>query len=369
MRKNIRSALAVLVAIGWLGPARALALQISEVMYDPDGADAGREWVEIWNDGPDSADLSSVFLLEADVRHKIAAAVPGVPPVLGAGERAIVADRPELFAADYPDVSPVFDSAFSLSNSGERIALVTSDGDEYSSVEWGTGSGAAGGKSWQRAGATWLAAAATPGSANADREEAPAASASPSAAPAVSAHSGTGGVTTVRRERGLLVDAGRSRVVPVGVELEIEPEVEGATRASFWWSWGDGDSSRGRRGRHVYRHPGTYVVVLNVRGAGGVVATSRTSVLVAPIDLDVSVERRGEGVAVVVRSSSPHEINLGGFALEGSGKPYVLPQDTILLPLGEIAVDAEESGLGASPGESIELRRPDGKPVRRAAAA
>jgi hypothetical protein len=368
--KGFRWALALLplsVVGALVFPATATALQISEVMYDPDGTDTGREWVEVWNDGAVPVDLASVFLFESDVRHKISGVMPGAPTSLAAGERAIVADKPDLFLADYPNVSPVFDSAFSLSNSGERISLVSATGDEHSYAEWGTGSGATSGKSWQRSGDGWLAAAATPGAANADRETAPATptSVEPSA---ISAHSGTGGLTTVRREPGLAVDAGRDRVVPVGAEIGIDPEVDGSSRVSFTWVWGDGHTSRGKRGKHVYRYPGTYAVVLNARGAGGAVATSRTTVSAVPAEVAILAEAGDEGeTRLVIRSASRHELNLGGFDVEAGDSVFTLPPDTILLPGGEIILDAVTLGLNLSAGGSAALRRPDGRAVRQAA--
>lgn len=345
----------------------AQAMQISEVMYDPDGTDAGREWVEVWNDGPSAVDVGGMFLLEADVRHKISSTGSGASTLVPAGGRAIIADKPELFSADYPSVSPVFDSAFSLSNSGERVALVSADGDEYSYAEWSSGSAASAGKSWQRAGVSWVAAKATPGAENADREDPPAApvAASGAASPvAISAHSGTGGVTTVRRAPELLVDAGRARVVPVGAELVVEPLIEGPGRASFTWSWGDGQTSRGRVGRHTYRFPGTYIVVLNARGTGGALATSRTVVSALAPQVAASVGGEGEDLSILIESASDQEINLGNFLLEAGGESFALPEDTIVLPGSSLRVPNSTARLPVQVGESVSLRRPDGRPVR-----
>lgn len=346
------------------GARAAAALQISEVMYDPDGTDAGREWVEIFNDGSAPVDLSEIFLLEANVKHKISPALPEDSPVLAAGGRAVIADRADLFSADYPHVSPVFDSAFSLSNSGERLALVDADGDEYSFAEWGSGSGATAGKSWQRLGLTFVAAAATPGAANADREDPPGAASS--SLTAISAHSGTRGVTTVRREASIQVDAGRARVVPTGAELDIDPVLEGSPRASFLWSWGDGAESKGRRGSHTYRFPGTYAVVLNARGIGGAVATSRTVVTALAVQAAVSVTRDGEDQAVLIESRSNQEINLGGFTLEAGGESFLLPRDTILLPKGSLAVPNDLAKLPVGEDQTVVLRRPDGRALEPA---
>ena len=355
-------AVALFLLFAPFGARADAALQISEVMYDPDGTDAGREWVEIFNDGSSPVDLSEIFLLEANVKHKISAPLDGASLVLGAGSWALIADKADLFSADYPNVSPVFDSVFSLSNSGERLALVDADGDEYSFAEWGAGSGATSSKSWQRLGLTFVAAAATPGAANADREDPPsvpgAASSSPST---ISAHSGTRGVTTVRRESSMMVDAGRARVVPAGAELSIDPALEGSPRASFLWAWGDGAESKGRRGRHTYRFPGTYAVVLNARGLGGAVATSRTVVTALAVQVAVSVTRDGPDLAVLIESQASQEINLGGFTLEAGGESFVLPKDTILLPRGSLAVPNDLARLPVDAGEAVVLRRPDGR--------
>jgi hypothetical protein len=52
----------VLAALVGLLPGAAAALVISEVMFDPTGADGDREWIEIFNDGPGAVDLSNYSL-------------------------------------------------------------------------------------------------------------------------------------------------------------------------------------------------------------------------------------------------------------------------------------------------------------------
>ncbi len=378
MRKKLFARLVVSLFAQVLVPAPALAaVVVSEIMYDPAGTDTGREWVEIWNDASSDFDLGAAFLLEGGTSHKVAP-FGGVPALVPAGGYAIVADKPESFLADYQNVTPVFDSAFSLSNSGERIALVDAGGGEFSSAEWNASAGATDGKSWQRAGVSWIAASATPTARNADREDPPAAASSSSpAVAAISAHSGTGGLTTVRREAALEVDAGRDRIVPVGAELAIEPETEGVARASYSWSWGDGAASRGRRGRHSYRFPGTYAVVLNAKGTGGATATSRATVVVVEAQVSLAATD-GEDGSVAILSRSPHELNLGGFLLNANGESFELPRDTIIFPSGRIDVpnalselllappmgaSSTHSASIAAPTSTVTLRRPDGKPV------
>ena len=42
---------------------------INEVMYDVEGTDTDREWIEVYNDGSESVDLSTYKLFEANTNH------------------------------------------------------------------------------------------------------------------------------------------------------------------------------------------------------------------------------------------------------------------------------------------------------------
>jgi hypothetical protein len=95
---------------------------ITEIMYDPAGADTGREWIEVYNAGASEVVLTSLRLYEGGTNHKISAQAGN--SMLAPLAYAVIADNPGKFATDYPDFSgQVFDSAFSLSNEGETIAL------------------------------------------------------------------------------------------------------------------------------------------------------------------------------------------------------------------------------------------------------
>lgn len=161
-----------LISLFLLSPLLASAnMAINEVMYNlprDSGADKGREWVEIYNNGTESIDLSGWRFYEGGTNHRIKNAVGG-SLVVPAGGLAVIADRPEKFIADWPGFSGLlFDSSFSLKNSGE--VLVLKDGDlreidrlEYLSAWGGNGDG----NSLQMTNGVWTAASPTPGDLNA----------------------------------------------------------------------------------------------------------------------------------------------------------------------------------------------------------
>jgi len=97
---------------------------INEIMNDPSGNDGNREWVEIYNSGNSSVDLTGWRFWENDTNHTFSANMGDL--IIEAGEYIVIADDPSVFLTDYPDYSgSLIDSNWvSLKNSsGEEIGL------------------------------------------------------------------------------------------------------------------------------------------------------------------------------------------------------------------------------------------------------
>ena len=136
---------------------------ISEIMYDPPEADAGREWIEIRNETNAAVDLTDWKFFENATNHGLSLIAGDV--VLPADSSAIIADNAALFALDWPDfVGTLFDSAFSLSNTGETIAIKNGAGEIVDEVTYSSAQGASNdGNSLQKVLENWVAALPTPG--------------------------------------------------------------------------------------------------------------------------------------------------------------------------------------------------------------
>jgi hypothetical protein len=137
------------------------SVQITEIMYDLPGGDTGREWIEITNTGSDTVDLSTYKLLEGTTNHGLTEAGS---MVLAPGASAILADDPLKFKADWPTFSGlVFNTVFSLSNSGETLSIkkgtVVEDTIAYSSALGAAGDGG----TLSRSGSGFVAAMPSPG--------------------------------------------------------------------------------------------------------------------------------------------------------------------------------------------------------------
>ena len=95
---------------------------INEIMYNLPGSDSKREWIEIYNLSDQEIDLTGWKFYEAKTNHSLKLIRGSV--IISSGAYAIIADSADNFLVDHPDfIGTLFDSSFSLSNSGESLIL------------------------------------------------------------------------------------------------------------------------------------------------------------------------------------------------------------------------------------------------------
>lgn len=158
------TALGLGISSALLFPYLAFAnVEITEIMYDTPGSDSGREWVEVTNTGAENLDIGKYKLFENATNHGLTL-VSG-SSMLAAGTSAILADNPTKFLADYPSYAgPLFNTAFSLSNSGESLAIKDAGSSTLDSIAYAAMADADGtGGSLHRQGQVFVAAMPNPG--------------------------------------------------------------------------------------------------------------------------------------------------------------------------------------------------------------
>jgi len=155
----------LLLALVFLPSVAFAQVVITEVMYDPAGADTGHEWIEVYNTTQTPVKLTDLKLFENGTNHKI---VAQGSDMLAPSSYAVVASNPTDFKSDWPQFNGVlFKSAFNLSNSGETIALRTTSSTDVDTVSYSSSLGGAGdGNSLNRApgDTSFVARAPSPGS-------------------------------------------------------------------------------------------------------------------------------------------------------------------------------------------------------------
>lgn len=138
---------------------------ISEIMFDLEGGDSDREWIEVVNNGSEDVDFGTWKLHEGTTNHGLSAVGD---PMIPSGGYAVIADDTVKFKVDWPSYGGLlFDSAFSLNNTGETLTLRCCNKgltDRDSVTYNATGGGAGDGLSLHRNGSSITAAAPSPGS-------------------------------------------------------------------------------------------------------------------------------------------------------------------------------------------------------------
>ncbi len=340
------------IILGLSLPLQALAaMQITEIMYDVSGTDAGREWVEITNTGSNSADVSGFKFFEANTNHALI--VVSGSGVLQPGISAIIADDAVKFLLEYPAYGgALFDSSFSLSNTGETIVLKDDGLEVLDTVDYNSGTGAAGdGNSLQRSGQVFLAAAPNPGSYSGSPIQdsgntAESTTASTSSTQNTQTQAGVGPppiTVRIKADMSTMVGGGSFFIGEAfGTQGAPLPNVR------FIWNFGDGATAEGVRVFHAYSYPGKYMVQLT---AAYNYSSGMDKMVVEAVSANVALRSEGDG-SLLVLNLSDKDIDIGLWSLVEGSSTYTIPEDTLMLAKGGIrfapTITNLKGGVGAT---------------------
>jgi Lamin Tail Domain len=102
----------------------------TEIMYDLDGGDDGREWVEIYNNSNHSIEINSDWRFFDGSNHLLTI-VQG-DQTLDSGEMMVITDNADNFLIDHPEFTgSLVDSVVKLNNTGEEIKLSLDNGETW----------------------------------------------------------------------------------------------------------------------------------------------------------------------------------------------------------------------------------------------
>lgn len=350
---SIKKTFIVGIIIGLLVPVMTYGqVRITEIMYDPEGSDTKREWIEVFNEGSTAVDLNTYFFFEGNVFHKLVAQGASV---LEPGSYAIIVDSIAEVVAEYTGfMGQIFDSAFSLNNTGETISMANASKVIIDTATYGSDMGASNdGNSLQINGGVIIAAGPTFGELNKTESETPISqedeedssdvqtSTSGTTLSGNSSHTQQESVSTYTAPASFKVGIGRKRTVSINTPIEFFAQVSKAdVKPRFNWNLGDFTLKKGSKVTHIYEHEGVYEVVLDSKSSGNTVV-SRTQVhVVVP---DISITRASS--SIIFKNNSKQEVNIGGFGLiYAGGDTYTIPQNTIISGKSEIRkkIDLEQ---------------------------
>ncbi|MHB1117955.1 MAG: lamin tail domain-containing protein [Minisyncoccota bacterium] len=353
--------------------ARIVSAQvfISEIMYDPKGADAsaGGEWIEVQNESSLAVSLTEWLFFEGDTNHSITA--DGVAEIPSGGYAVISRDI-TAFKNYFPNFSgALFKASFSL-NDGEKLAvknskdaLVTAE----NSVIYASDQGAKNdGNSLQKINGLWSAAAPTPGvgslSSSAISQES---SQTSSSNESVSITAAVDAAHFPVEPQIFTKITAQTQTVSVGAAATFTGRVWGLKKepienARMIWALGDGARAEGASVLHTYYYPGEYTVILDA-ASGYYAASDRVRVVAVTPALTLATGGDEVRSFATLENHGNDELDLSEWQLVSQGKTFFIPKNTRVGAHTILTFASEVTGLVTPAGSNASLHFPNGSVV------
>lgn len=233
----MRRRIFVLFLLSLAAPLIVIAdIRITEIMYDPAGVDTKREWIEIYNAGSVSVDLSKYKFTDKS-NHALNAPPKngGVGSItLTAGSYAVLASDGTTFSGEYSGLGTVIDTVMSLNNTGATISLLigttVADTATYAKAQGASGTG----DSLQLHNGAWIHARPTPGAQNAT-EPSVRTVAKPKAVPAAKSTSGKKPAVAVEKANAEELNDPNRVVNATPTQVIAQTAAAGSLGGSLWW--------------------------------------------------------------------------------------------------------------------------------------
>lgn len=350
------------VVIMW-GRVAYAQISINEIMYDLDGTDTDHEWVEIYNGGTDSIDLTDWKFSDGS-NHGI-----NIPPenggqgsiIVGAGEYVILSPNAPIFLSDHSGYSgTVLDTVMSLTNTTDTISLIDKDGAIVDSVTYSSDQGGAGdGNSLSLQNSIWSGATPTPGKENSS-------SSSSSLSEDTSDNSKEETVVEIPK---ITADIVLSQPIFSGISTHFEPKVigysgEDRVYGKFEWSMGDG---MGRIDQaktpfdYIYEYPGDYVVSFsyysNMYSTTPEVSKTLTIKVIEPTVLISHIYSDG---AIDIKNTTSTSVDLSSWKIQSGNLTFVFPNHLSILSNHTIRLSPKVTGFDGESAKNSELVNPSG---------
>jgi hypothetical protein len=266
----------------------------------------------------------------------------------------------------------LFDSTFSLKNTGETIRLKNEAGEEVDSATYSDADGAKDdGNSLHRDGDTFYAAAPSPGEfeggvAERTQKDSNDSEATTSAVDVTTTTLYSYETVTIQPPEDVYIRVPDTIIGIVGAYTEFSAETYDATGAAFgdgvvFWSFGDGGTASGRSVRHKYWYEGEYVAVVTVE-RGSVFDEKRIEVVVVPARISISVGEQGD--VVTIANATAYEVDLSNWRIHVAGQYFSIPYNTYVAANKEIRFSKAITELPIiSEKSEVRLVFPDGELV------
>lgn len=361
----------IILFCSWIHFANA-SLEITEITYDPIGANTNHQWIEIYN--PDSTPVSvdTTWRFNDGSSHYINDKISFVVQPLS---YFILTGDKDTFMVDHPSFSGlVIDTIMSLDKDGETISLIK-DGVTVSEVAYSSSMGASeNNNSLQKINNIWTEASPTIGMSN----NAPVVSGG-----TTSSGGSTAEVTTTTQKNktseitSISTEIITKKIVIAGIPFQISAQTLGLnkeklTEGKFVWNFGDGMQKIDTHYlpfEYMYEYEGEYVLTLSYYRypyypyEESVDASDRMTIKVVAPGVVISSVGNDTDAFVELHNNSSYEVVLSKWILKGTLNSFVIPDGTTLLSGKKLKLSPRVTGFLYSDLQYVSLLNPAGDSI------
>jgi len=163
------------------------------------------------------------------------------------------------------------------------------------------------------------------------------------------------------------LDIGKDRKALLNVPVYLKATVKGRGGASaaptVTWSFGDGGVGEGKKVRHVYHFPASYVVMVEA-SSGAWSNTARGDISISPTQLMIAKVVAGPEGVVEISNGGSIDVDLSSWLLQSNGTFFVFPAHTFLSAKRSVPFPSAVTNFLADPNDTV-LLYPNGRPAVR----
>lgn len=389
----------VLIFLGSFNIAHA-NLEITEIMYNPNLSGGDYDWVEIYNNGENSIDLTKYYfyadtkgISSTSTRHGITGT-----GLLDSKKYVILSsDSIANFKLKYNFSGVVFHSSFDISTSTETTLAITSDSTKppaddktYKDISDPTLGANNDGNSLQKIEGIWNESSPTPGVSNTQSDTAVTTEStsnndnsttiSSNISTSINTNNNSSSSSTSKI---LSSDIGEyiittkiisPKIITAGLPFYISSltttsKKETLAVGKYVWNFGDGTSSELRSQQefeHTYNYGGEYVLSLSFFNNSFEkipVATNRIIIKVISADITISSVGQGEDSFIELENKSNYEIDISKWIVTAGIHNFIIPSGTIILPNHKLKLSNKITGFEANDILSISVTNQTGEVV------
>ncbi len=349
----------------------AASISITEIMYDLEGSDSAREWVEIYNNSGSSIDLTKYKFFESGSAHNITH-YEGTNDLTN-GAYAVITDNPTNFLNDNPNFpkSNLYDSSFSLANDkGESLAIKDANGNIVFEITYNVDLGANGdGKSLQQNNlGSWTADLLTPGNGlTSNNQNSNDLSNNVDNTVKNTTIIGTA-FTPYSKDPTMQLNIESLKTNIVGKFTNFKPTLygyggENINQGIFIWNFGDGQTMTVDSNKpidHIYNFPGNYIVSCSYKYASWypkTVVTGKTKISIVDSPIVLKELYLTPTPAVLIDNTKDGEYDISGYIIQTNNQNITIPEGTYIGAKDSIVINLP---IGIYTKDKVKILAPSG---------